>query len=67
MQEGDLLSFIRARSPMGLRLAASKNNAKYGITFAYFDIQQTPKGEWIAWFYLPAIKVVVNDFVETKE
>lgn len=42
--------FIKARSPQGLRRLMIENNAKHGLTFKYFDIQNV-KGQWYAWYY----------------
>ncbi len=46
--------FITAQSPLGLRRLMYATNAKSGMQFKYFDIQQITdngKTKWIAWFY----------------
>jgi hypothetical protein len=60
MHEGDLASYIKAQSPMGLRSLMLRNNARYGFTFHYFDIQFV-KGFWYAWFYVPSVKLMIDE------
>lgn len=43
-------NYIKAQSPLGLRLAMIKNNSKKGKHFQYFDIQFA-EGNWIAWYF----------------
>jgi len=66
VNEGELASYIKAQSPMGLRSLMLRNNAKYGFTFRYFDIQFV-KGFWYAWFYVPSVKVMINEVASEKE
>jgi hypothetical protein len=60
VNEHDLPMFIKSQSPRGLRLLMMRTNAKYKMTFNYFDIQFV-NGYWFAWFYLPAIKEVLDE------
>jgi len=51
LKPGQIPSFIKAKSPAGLRRIMLLNNTKHSKTFQYFSIQFVEK-EWFAWFYL---------------
>lgn len=59
VKPGQVPSFIKAKSPMGLRRIMLLNNTKHRKTFQYYSIQFV-KGEWYAWFYLD-IDVTLNE------
>ena len=44
-------AFIRAPSPEQLQEKMLMNNITLKAFINYFSIQQTDKGDWIAWFY----------------
>ena len=45
--------FIASDSPKGLRRLMIKTNARDGVSYNYFDIQNVD-GKWYAWFYREA-------------
>ena len=44
-----IMDFITAKTPEGLRQLMFENNAKYMTEFQYRDIQFV-KGKWFAWY-----------------
>jgi hypothetical protein len=58
--------FIRSRSPNGLRRSMLQNNAKYGMTFQYFDIQFA-QGSWYAWYYRSLENINADDIRELEQ
>lgn len=46
----NLPTYIKARSPDGLRALMLENNAKRGTEFQYYQIVFAD-GYWFAWFY----------------
>lgn len=61
-------SFIKSRSPSGLRRLMVENNLKHHGMVQYFDIQsyiERGKQAWIAWFYIDFsnenIKEIITD------
>lgn len=61
----EIVNFITAVTPMGLRRMMFLNNSKKGTMFHYFDIQQFTneqrKTMWIAWYYE---KVTSQEFID---
>ena len=52
--------FLMARSLMGLRRQMLINNARDGMEYRYFDIQQDQSGRWVAFFNKIIKKVEVE-------
>jgi hypothetical protein len=46
----EVLDYLKAKSLLGLRRLMVRNNARFGVTFNYFDIQFV-KGHWHAFYY----------------
>lgn len=44
-------AFIRSSSPEQLKQKMLENNIRLKAFINYFSIQQTDKGDWIAWYY----------------
>jgi len=46
-------SFLRAKTPLGLRRAMLRTNAKHSGFVKYFDIQYIEKEDrWYAWYFV---------------
>lgn len=48
---GNIPSYIKAKSPKGLRRLMLENNIKHRQTIEYFNIQYA-QGYWFAWFHI---------------
>lgn len=53
-------NFVSAKSPIGLRRAMFRNNAKKMQTFKYSDIQFV-NGKWFAWYEEVIEEKVINE------
>ena len=67
MNINNIPTFLKARSPTGLRRLMLKNNLKHKGVFKY-DIKQDVKtGVWYAWYQMDAVDFINESFNDSDK